>query len=109
MSRPVLPPPPPADELAELARLLAIETPAVLPALLWCIVRSSRAVQAIRTARPSGAHLAMIQSYPAGAALLESFRAGADWSQKWTETGAALDVLLPEPPLPPPKDDQVDR
>ena len=97
MSRPRLPPPPSVDELAELARLLAVEAPALLPAFLWCVCRSSRAVQAYRTARrPKGVHLVMLQSYPTAARLISSSHDGAEWLRKWTETNAALDDLLPD-------------
>ena len=97
MSRPGLPPPPSVDELAEFARLLAVEVPALLPAFVWCVCRSSRAVQAYaRAPRPSGIHLAMLQSYPTAARLIAASHDGAEWLRKWTETRAALDGLLPE-------------
>lgn len=98
MTRRPLADPPPVAELAELARHLAVEAPAALPAFLWCVVRSSRVAGSVRTLRPSGVHLAAIQAHPAGAALIESFRAGVEWRQKWTETSAVLDVLLPAAP-----------
>lgn len=96
MSRPRLPPPPAVAEIAELARALAVEAPTLLPAFVWCVCRSSRAVEAYRTARrPSGAHLAMLQSYPTAARLIAASHDGAEWLRKWTDTSAALDDLLP--------------
>jgi hypothetical protein len=96
LSRPRLPLPPSVDELADLARLLGVEAPALLPAFVWCVCRSSRAVRAYRTSRrPSGAHLAMLQSYPTAARLISASHDGAEWLRKWTQTGAALDDLLP--------------
>jgi len=79
-----------------LARLLAAEAPTLLPAFLWCVCRSSRAVQAYaRAPRPPGAHLVMLQSYPTAGRLIAASHDGAEWLRKWTETRVALDDLLP--------------
>lgn len=94
-----LPHPPSTEEIVELVLQLAVEAPAVLPAFLWSLCRSTRAAKAFRTWRPSGAHLAMLQSYPIGKKLIGSSRDGAQWLHNWTATSAALDVLLP--PLAP--------
>jgi len=97
LSRPRLPLPPSVDELAKLARLLAVEAPTLLPAFVWCVCRSSRAVQAYAKApRPSGIHLAMLNSYATAARLISASHDGAEWLRAWTETRSALDHLLPE-------------
>lgn len=96
MSRPSLPPPPSVDELAELARVLAADAPALLPAFLWCLCRSSRAVALYRTSQqPSSAHLALLQMYPTGGRLISSSDIGTDWLRRWMEARSVLDDLLP--------------
>lgn len=97
-----LPDPPTPAELVELARLLAVENRAALPAFLWLIVRSSRAAGALRRLESTGAHLLTIAGYPAGAALISSSRTAAARLARWKEAVAALDDVLP-----PIKDDTI--
>ena len=95
MSRPPIPPPPSVAEIVELVRVIAAEAPTVLPALLWCVIRSSRAVEDLRKLSVSGAHLAMLGSYPVGERLISSSMAGTKWLRRWLKTTKALDALLP--------------
>jgi len=53
MTRRAIPPPPAVAELAELARLLAVEAPETVPAFLWCVCRSSRGAPVVTALTPA--------------------------------------------------------
>ena len=89
-------------------RLLAVAAPTLLPAFLWCLCESSRAVKAFRASRPSGVHLLMLRSYGTAARPISSSPVGAEWLRKWKETSAALDGLLPPIALVDPNKDDGD-